>query len=151
MANREGTNGSRDPPNQAFCEKVGTEAKKLVFKNQTGMSRWVQMESGATAKTVIIPPGESYMCMCSPWVRVMHADTVKPLTLKTYDEDHFQFNLTTTKIIGAHKETYLMTNTNGAIPSDVKPRTRLNYNMEWWSGLPGESHKTKRNTCSWNH
>ena len=162
MATREGTFGEKDPPNQPFCEKVGSEAKKLVFKNQTGMSRWVQMESGATANTVIIPSGESYLCMCSPWVKVMHAEASRPLTVKTYDEDHCQFNLTTTKIIGANKETYLMSNTNGTIPSDVKPRTKLNYNMEWYSPSSGshgegkgfacsDSYKIKQNTCRWNH
>ena len=162
MAARVGTFGEKDPPKQPFCEKVGTQAKKLVFKNQTGMSRWVQMESGASAKTIIIPPGESYLCICSPWVGIMHTDAVKPLTLKTYDEDVFQFNLTTTKIVGANKETYLMLNTNGTIPSDVKPRSKLNYNMEWYSPSSGshgegkgfacsDSYKIKQNTCSWNH
>ena len=163
MAAREGTIGE-STPNQPFCEKVGSQAKKLVFKNQTGMSRWVEMGSGATASTVIIPSGESYLCMCSPWVAVMHAEASRPLTVRTYDDNHSQFNLTTTKTIGADKETYLMTNTNGDIPSEVKPKAKLNYTMEWWSsetGSHGEnskgyassnSYKIKQNTCrTWNH
>ena len=36
--------------NQAFCEKVGTDVKKLEFRNQTGTPRWVGMESGASCQ-----------------------------------------------------------------------------------------------------
>ena len=163
MADREGTIcGST--PEKPFCEMVGSQAKKLVFRNQTGMSRWVEMASGATASTVIVPAGESYLCMCSPWVSVMHAEASRPLTVKTYDGNHSQFNLTTTKIIGHNKETYLMKNTDGTIPSEVKPNEKLNYTMEWWSsetGSHGEnsrghassnSYKIKQNSCrTWNH
>ena len=163
MAAREGTIGDK-AQDKPFCEKVGSQAKKLVFKNNTGMSRWIEMESGATASTIIIPAGESYLCMCSPWVAVMHAEASRPLTVRTYDDNHSQFNLTTTKTIGADKETYLMTNTNGNIPSEAKPKAKLNYTMEWWSnetGSHGEnskgyagsnSYKIKQNTCrTWNH
>ena len=163
MATREGTINGKTPDNP-FCEKVGTQAKKLVFKNNTGMSRWVEMESGATASTLIIPAGESYLCMCSPWVPVMHAEASRPLTVRTFDDYQSQFNLTTTKIIGADKETYLMTNTNGTTPTEAKPKEKLNYTMEWWSNETGShgknhngyagsnSYKIKQNSCRiWNH
>ena len=120
------------PVNQAFCEKVGTDVKKLEFRNQTGMSRWIGMESGAHCTYITIPAGESYLCMSSPWVKVMHADARKPLIFHTNDGDQFQHDLTTTKISTAGKETYIMSNTSGKVPVQEKQMTKLNYVMEWW-------------------
>ena len=139
------------PVNKAFCEKVGTDVQKLEFRNQTGMPRWVGMESGASCQYLTIPAGESYLCMCSPWVKVMHADARKPLILHTNDRDQFQHDLTTTKITTAGKETYIMSNTSGKATVQENQMTKLNYDMEWWSGGACWKDHNKRNTCTGNH
>ena len=138
--------------NKAFCEKVGTDIQKLEFRNQTGIPRWVGMESGASCQYLTIPAGESYLCMCSPWVRVMHADSRKPLILHTNDREHLQPDLTTTKIATAGKETYIMSNTNGK-PTTIQDNqmTKLNYNMEWWSGGACWKDHNRKNTCTGVH
>ena len=80
-----------------FMDTIGKDVKKLEFRNHTGMSRWVGLESGARAKYLTIPEGESYLCMCSPWVSTMHADARKPLILHSKMGSHEMPNLNMTK------------------------------------------------------
>ena len=81
-----------------FMDAIGKDVKKLEFRNNTGMSRQVGLESGVRAQYLTIPEGESYLCMCSPWVSTMHADARKPLILHSKMGSHEMPNLNMTKI-----------------------------------------------------
>ena len=100
-----------------FMDTIGKDVKKLEFRNNTGMSRWVGLESGVRAKYLTIPEGESYLCMCSPWVSTMHADARKPLILHSNMGNHVQPNMTMTKVALPDKTTYIMTSSSGAVPA----------------------------------
>ena len=133
-----------------FMDTIGKDVKKLEFRNNTGMSRWVGLESGVRAKYLTIPEGESYLCMCSPWVSTMHADAHKPLILHSNMGNHVQPNMTMTKVALPDKTTYIMTSTSEAVPAK-KSSEKLNYEMEWMSGGGCMKDYNKRNSCSWNH
>ena len=92
-----------------------------------------------------IPEGESYLCVCSPWVSTMHADAGKPLILHSNMP-----NMTMTKVALPDKTTYIMTSTSEAVPAK-KSSEKLNYEMEWMSGGGCMKDYNKRNSCSWNH
>ena len=128
-----------------FMDTIGKDVKKLEFRNNTGMSRWVGLESGARAKYLTIPEGESYLCVCSPWVSTMHADACKPLILHSNMP-----NMTMTKVALPDKTTYIMTSTSKAVPAKTSSE-KLNYEMEWMSGGGCMKDYNKRNSCSWNH
>ena len=104
-----------------FMDAIGKDVKKLEFRNNTGMSRRVGLESGVHAEYLTIPEGESYLCMCSPWVSTMHADARKPLILHSKMGSHEMPNLNMTKIALPEKTTYIMTSTNVATPAKKSP------------------------------
>ena len=133
-----------------FMDTIGKDVKKLEFRNNTGMSRQVGLESGVRAQYLTIPEGESYLCMCSPWVSTMHADARKPLILHSKMGSHEMPNLTMTKIALPEKTTYIMTSTNVATPAK-KSLEKLNYKMEWMSGDGCMKDYNKKKSCSWNH
>ena len=133
-----------------FMDTIGKDVKKLEFRNNTGMSRRVGLESGVHAEYLTIPEGESYLCMCSPWVSTMHAEACKPLILHSKMGSHEMPNLTMTKVALLEKTTYIMTSTSGAMPARKSPE-KLNYEMEWMSGGGCMKDYNKRNSCSWNH
>ena len=133
-----------------FMDTIGKDVKKLEFCNNTGMSRRVGLESGVHAEYLTIPEGESYLCMCSPWVSTMHAEARKPLILHAKMGSHEMPNLTMTKVALPEKMTYIMTSTSGAMPARKSPE-KLNYEMEWMSGGGCMKDYNKRNSCSWNH